>query len=111
MSPRWARTSPAGSSCRKRSPRPAPRPMAPVDTGGTVRQVNEAAIHVFGVATKDAAIGKHLEKLGLSPSGLTVRLMLAGRQAGEPWHGRVLVTQHESGERRICGLTGTDLRG
>ena len=89
----------------------SPLPMALVDTGGTVRQVNEAAIHVFGVATKDAAIGKHLEKLGLSPSGLTVRLMLAGRQAGEPWHGRVLVTQHGSGERRICDCTVTDLQG
>jgi len=89
----------------------SPLPMALVDTGGTVRQVNEAAIHVFGVASKDAAIGKHLEKLGLSPSGLTVRLMLAGRQEGEPWHGRVLVTQQGQGERRICDCTVTDLRG
>jgi PAS domain S-box-containing protein len=88
----------------------SPLPMALVDTAGTVRQVNEAAIQVFGLATKEAAIGRHLEKLGLSPSGLTVRLMLAGRQQGEPWHGRVLVTQ-ESGERRICDCTVTDLRG
>jgi PAS domain S-box-containing protein len=88
----------------------SPLPMALVDTAGTVRQVNEAAIQVFGLATKEAAIGRHLEKLGLSPSGLTVRLMLAGRQEGQPWHGRVLVTQ-ESGERRICDCTVTDLRG
>jgi PAS domain S-box-containing protein len=88
----------------------SPLPMALVDTAGTVRQVNEAAIQVFGVDTKDAAVGRHLEKLGLSPSGITVRLMLAGRQQGEPWHGRVLVTQ-QGGERRICDCTVTDLRG
>ena len=90
----------------------SPLPMALVDTAGTVRQVNEAAIHVFGVESKEAAVGRHLEKLGLSPSGLTVRLMLAGRREGEPWHGRVLVTQHSrQGERRICDCTVTDLRG
>src|SRR6266571_2463874 len=64
----------------------SPLPMALVDTAGTVRQLNEAAIRVFGVKDKEAAIGKHLEKLGLSPSGITVRLMLAGRQQGQPWH-------------------------
>src|SRR5216684_2704595 len=93
----------------------SPLPMALVDTAGTVRQVNEAAIRVFGVADKHVAIGKHLEKLGLSPSGITVRLMLVGRQQGQPWHGRVLVTQESSGgtggDRRICDCTVTDLRG
>jgi len=90
----------------------SPLPMALVDTAGTVRQVNEAAIRVFGITDKEAAIGKHLEKLGLSPSGLTVRLMLTGRQQGQPWHGRVLVTQEASGgDRRICDCTVTDLRG
>jgi PAS domain S-box-containing protein len=88
----------------------SPLPMALVDTAGSVRQVNEAAVKVFGVERKEAAIGHHLEKLGLSPSGLTVRLMLAGRQQGQPWHGRVLVTQPD-GERRICDCTVTDLRG
>ncbi len=88
----------------------SPLPMALVDTAGTVRQVNDAALQVFGVKTTDAAVGRHLEKLGLAPSGLTVRLMLQGRQQGEPWHGRVLVTQ-EGGERRICDCTVTDLRG
>ena len=88
----------------------SPLPMALVDTAGVLKQVNEAAIRVFGVASKEAAVGHHLEKLGLSPSGLTVRLMLTGRQEGNPWHGRVLVTQ-ESGERRICDCTVTDLRG
>jgi signal transduction histidine kinase len=90
----------------------SPLPMALVDTGGTVKQLNEAAIQVFGVTSKEAALGRHLEKLGLSPSGLTVRLMLAGRQEGQPWHGRVLVTQSEGArDRRICDCTVTDLRG
>jgi signal transduction histidine kinase len=90
----------------------SPLPMALVDTAGTVRQLNEAAIHVFGVESKEAAVGRHLEKLGLSPSGLTVRLMLAGRQGGQPWHGRVLVTQSSgASERRVCDCTVTDLRG
>ncbi len=88
----------------------SPLPMVLVDTAGTVRQLNEAAMHVFGLATKEAGVGRHLEKLGLSPSGLTVRLMLAGRQEGQPWHGRVLVTQG-AGDRRICDCTVTDLRG
>lgn len=88
----------------------SPLPMALVDTGGTVRQVNDAAVHVFGVESQAAAIGRHLEKLGLSPSGLTVRLMLTGREEGQPWHGRVLITQR-AGDRRICDCTVTDLRG
>ena len=88
----------------------SPLPMALVDTGGTVQQLNEAAMLVFGLATKEAALGRHLEALGLSPSGVTVRLILAGRREGQPWHGRVLVTQ-ESGDRRICDCTVTGLRG
>ena len=88
----------------------SPLPMALVDTGGTVRLLNGAAMQVFGLESTDAAVGRHLEKLGLSPSGLTVRLMLTGRQEGQPWHGRVLVTQG-GGDRRICDCTVTDLRG
>ena len=88
----------------------SPLPMALVDTAGTVRQLNGAAMQVFGLESTDAAVGRHLEKLGLSPSGLTVRLVLTGRQEGQPWHGRVLVTQ-DSGDRRICDCTVTDLRG
>jgi PAS domain S-box-containing protein len=88
----------------------SPLPMVLVDTAGTVRQVNEAAMKVFGVANKEAAVGKHLEKLGMSPSGLTVRLMLAGRQDGQPWHGRVLITQGVH-DRRVCDCTVTNLRG
>jgi signal transduction histidine kinase len=88
----------------------SPLPMALVDTGGTVQQLNEAAMVVFGLADKGAALGRHLEALGLSPSGMTIRLILAGRREGEPWHGRVLVTQ-QSGDRRICDCTVTGLRG
>jgi PAS domain S-box-containing protein len=87
----------------------SPLPMALVDAGGIVQQLNEAATRIFGVATEQA-VGRHLEALGLSPSALTVRLMLAGRREGDPWHGRVLVTQ-ESGDRRICDCTVTGLRG
>jgi len=87
----------------------SPLPMALVDAAGVVQQLNEAATRVFGVATEQA-VGRHLEALGLSPSALTVRLMLAGRREGDPWHGRVLVTQ-ESGDRRICDCTVTGLRG
>jgi len=90
----------------------SPLPMALVDTAGVVRQLNEAAIQIFGLESKEAAVGLHLEKLGLSPSGTSVRLMLAGRDVGEPWHGRVLVTRgHGEGDRRICDCTVTDLRG
>ena len=89
----------------------SPLPMAVVDTAGVVRLVNEVASRVFGVKSKDEAIGHHLEKLGFSPSGLTVRLMLQGRPRGQPWHGRVLVTQPPGGERRVCDCTVTDLRG
>jgi len=88
----------------------SPLPMALVDTEGTVHQLNEAALGVFGLADKNAALGRHLEALGLSPSGMTIRLILAGRREGEPWHGRVLVSQ-ESGDRRICDCTVTGLRG
>jgi two-component system NtrC family sensor kinase len=88
----------------------SPLPMVLVDQGGVVHQLNEAAIRVFAIAGQEAAIGRHLEALGLSPSGVTVRLMLTGRRDGDPWHGRVLVTQ-ASGDRRICDCTVTDLRG
>ena len=88
----------------------SPLPMALVDTEGTVQQLNEAAMLVFGLAAKEAGLGRHLEALGLSPSGVTVRLILSGRREGQPWHGRVLVTQ-ESGDRRICDCTVTGLRG
>src|SRR5206468_2562771 len=39
-----------------------------------------------------------------------LHLVLARPQAGEPWHGRVLVTQ-PAGDRRICDCTITGLSG
>ncbi len=89
----------------------SPLPMLLVNTDGIVQQLNAAAASLFG-ASKDAAVGHHLEGLGLSPSGLTVRLILAGRREGEPWHGRVLVSHASGGDdRRICDCTVTGLRG
>src|SRR5213594_4213142 len=92
---------------------PAPPPF----TLHELQYVSAVAAHIAGgielseaVAATRAAVDRHLEKLGLSPSGLTVRLMLTGRQEGQPWHGRVLVTQ-AGGDRRICDCTVTDLRG
>src|SRR2546425_2171019 len=68
----------------------SPLPMALVDTAGTVRQLNGAAMQVLRLESKDAAAGRHLEKLGLSPSGLDVRLMLTSPQGGQPWHRRAV---------------------
>jgi signal transduction histidine kinase len=88
----------------------SPLPMALVDGEGRIAQINEAACRVFAVGTEGEALGRNLEALGLSPSGITLRLVLAGRQTGEPWNGRVLVTQ-PTGERRICDCTVTGLAG
>lgn len=88
----------------------SPLPMVVVDQNGRVDQLNEAALKILALDGESAAIGRHLEGLGLSPSGTTLRLVLAGRQEGDPWHGRVLVTQ-PSGERRICDCTVTGLAG
>ncbi|MGH7699577.1 MAG: two-component system sensor histidine kinase NtrB, partial [Gemmatimonadales bacterium] len=88
----------------------SPLPMVLTDPEGRVQQLNEAACRVFGVGTEEDALGRHLDGLGLSPGGITVRLILAGCQGGDPWHGRVLVTQ-PSGDRRICDCTVTGLAG
>src|SRR5918996_5945577 len=88
----------------------SPLPMALVDGEGHVAQLNEAARRVFGLAAERDALGRLLDGLGLSPSGVTLRVALAGPLAGEPGHGRVLVTQ-PGGERRICDCTVTGLAG
>jgi PAS domain S-box-containing protein len=88
----------------------SPLPMALVDSDGVVAQLNEAACRVFGLGTEPEALGRPLDALGLSPSGITLRLVLANRQNGEPWHGRVLVTR-PNGDRRICDCTVTGLVG
>src|SRR5207249_2686701 len=88
----------------------SPLPLALVDRQGRVQQLNQAGCRLFGIATESQALGLHLEALGLSPSEISLHLVLARPQAGEPWHGRVLVTQ-PAGDRRICDCTITGLSG
>jgi len=88
----------------------SPLPMALVDREGRVQQLNQAGRRLFGIASEGQALGLHLEALGLSPSEISLHLVLAHPRQGEPWHGRVLVTQ-PSGDRRICDCTVTGLSG
>jgi PAS domain S-box-containing protein len=88
----------------------SPLPLALVDRDGRVQQVNQAGCHLFGIASESQALGQNLDALGLSPSEISLRLVLARPRQGEPWHGRVLVTQ-PSGDRRICDCTVTGLSG
>src|SRR5467141_3669524 len=88
----------------------SPLPMALVDRSGRVLQLNQAACRLLGIATEAQALGTHLEALGLSPSEISLHLVLARPRDGSPWHGRVLVTQ-PSGDRRICDCTITGLSG
>src|SRR5947208_4395066 len=71
----------------------SPLPLALVDRQGRVQQVNQAGCRLFGIANESQALGLHLEALGLSPSEISLHLVLARPQTGAPWHGRVLVTQ------------------
>lgn len=88
----------------------SPLPLALVDPLGRVQQLNEAGRAVFGLSSDSVAIGKHLDGLGLSTSELPLHSILAGRKDGEPWNGRVVVTQ-PSGDRRLCDCTITNLTG
>jgi len=88
----------------------SPLPMALVDRSGRVLQLNQAACRLLGIASEAQALGTHLEALGLSPSEISLHLVLARPRDGSPWHGRVLVTQ-PSGDRRICDCTITGLSG
>ncbi len=88
----------------------SPLPMALVDRSGRVLQLNQAACRLLGIASEAQALGTHLEALGLSPSEISLHLVLARPRAGSPWHGRVLVTQ-PAGDRRICDCTITGLSG
>jgi signal transduction histidine kinase len=88
----------------------SPLPLALVDREGRVEQLNAAGCRLVGVATEAKALGKHLEGLGLSPTGFPLHMVLAQALAGAPWHGRVLVTRGD-GERRICDCTATGLAG
>ncbi len=86
----------------------SPLPMALVERGGRVRQLNQAGCRLFGIASESQALGVDLEELGLSPSETSLSLVLARPRDDEPWHGRVLVSQ-PSGDRRICDCTITGL--
>ena len=88
----------------------SPLPMALVGPSGSVQQLNEAARTLFALPAGDAGLDRPLEALGLSPSQVTLRMVLARAQEGEPWHGRVLVTR-PNGDRRLCDCTVTDLSG
>ncbi len=88
----------------------SPLPLALVGRDGRVQQLNQAGCGLFGVAAESHALGSHLEALGLSPSEISLHLVLAQPRDGEPWHGRVLVTQ-PGGDRRICDCTITGLSG
>src|SRR5881398_78139 len=88
----------------------SPLPMALVERSGRVQQLNQAACRLLGIPSEAQALGTHLEALGLSPSEMSLHLVLARPRDGSPWHGRVLVTQ-PSGDRRICDCTITGLAG
>jgi signal transduction histidine kinase len=88
----------------------SPLPLALVDREGRVEQLNAASCRLFGIATEAKGVGKHLEGLGLSPTGFPLHMVLAQALTGAPWHGRVLVTRGD-GERRICDCTATGLAG
>src|SRR5213592_2068582 len=88
----------------------SPLPMALVERSGRVQQLNQAACRLLGIPSEAQALGTHLEALGLSPSEMSLHLVLARPRDGSPWHGRVLVTQ-PSGDRRICDCTITGVSG
>src|SRR5437899_6565670 len=87
-----------------------PLPTALVERSGRVQQLNQAACRLLGIPSEAQALGMHLEALGLSPSEISLHLVLARPRDGTPWHGRVLVTQ-PSGDRRICDCTITGVSG
>ena len=88
----------------------SPLPLALADRYGRVQQLNRAGCDLFGIGAEEQAVGKHLDGLGLSPSGLSVRVVLGAALDGAPWHGRVLVSR-ANGDRRICDCTVTALTG
>ena len=88
----------------------SPLPLALVDREGRVEQLNQAGSRLFGLATEAESVGKHLEGLGLSPSGVSLHTVLARAAEGDSWQGRVLVTRGD-GDRRICDSTVTSVGG
>jgi len=64
----------------------SPLPMALVDRSGRVLQLNQAACRLLGIPSEAQALGAHLEALGLSPSEISLHLVLARPRDGSPWH-------------------------
>lgn len=88
----------------------SPLPMALVTRAGRILQLNQAGCRLFGIPSEAQALDTHLEALGLSPSEISLHLVLTRARDGAPWHGRVLVTR-PSGDRRLCDCTITGLSG
>jgi len=88
----------------------SPLPMALVSRAGRVLQLNQAGCRLFGIPSEAQALDMHLEALGLSPSEISLHLVLTRARDGAPWHGRVLVTR-PSGDRRLCDCTVSGLSG
>src|SRR5438067_849877 len=88
----------------------SPLPMALVSRSGRVLQLNQAGCRLFGIPSEAQALDTHLEALGLSPSEISLHLVLTRARDGAPWHGRVLVTR-PSGDRRLCDCTVSGLSG
>src|SRR5213082_1315731 len=88
----------------------SPLPMALVSRAGRVLQLNQAGCRLFGIPSEAQALDTHLEALGLSPSEISLHLVLTRARDGAPWHGRVLVTR-PSGDRRLCDCTVSGLSG
>ena len=88
----------------------SPLPLALVDREGRLEQLNQAGCRLFGLADESKSVGKHLEGLGLSPSGVSLHMVLGRALEGEAWHGQVLVTRAD-GDRRNCDCTVTGLTG
>lgn len=86
----------------------SPLPLLLVDLEGRVRQANVAARKLFQQTADADVLDHHLERLGFSGVGITLRLVLEGPRDREPWHGRVVVTR-PSGDRRTCDCTVTGL--
>lgn len=88
----------------------SPLPLVLVDLDGRVHLLNEAGRRVFGLGDVRAVVGTPLDTLGISTTAGELATLLAGARGGEPWHGRVVVTQ-PTGDRRLCDCTVTDLEG
>src|SRR4029077_11646558 len=86
----------------------SPLPMALVSRAGRVLQLNQAGCRLFGIGSEAEVLDTHLEALGLSPSEISLHLVLARARDGAPWHCRGLVTR-PAGAPPLCACTGTGL--